>query len=226
MLWNNILDLFTLIMCETLCFLLLLSYIVFETSIQNLLNIFYKLLLIFRVSQVMPVVKSLPANSGDITLGEMGPPGLPWQLRWWNICLQCGRSGFDPWVRKIIWRRQWQPLQDTYLENPMDGGAWWSTDHGSLRVIHDWATSLHFRSIMGLSRWLSSEESACQCRRHRRHGLGRSGGEHSNSFQYPCLDNTMCRGAWQAKVHSFSKSQTHLKQLSTHTLIHNVKILI
>ena len=25
-------------------------------------------------------------------------------------CLpKCGRSGFDPWVRKILWRRKWQP---------------------------------------------------------------------------------------------------------------------
>ena len=24
-------------------------------------------------------------------------------------CLQCGRPGFDPWVRKILWRRKWQP---------------------------------------------------------------------------------------------------------------------
>ena len=23
--------------------------------------------------------------------------------------LQCGRPGFDPWVRKILWRREWQP---------------------------------------------------------------------------------------------------------------------
>ena len=27
-----------------------------------------------------------------------------------NICLQCGRSGFDPWVRKSLWRRKWQPI--------------------------------------------------------------------------------------------------------------------
>ena len=26
-----------------------------------------------------------------------------------SICLQCGRPGFDPWVRKIPWRRKWQP---------------------------------------------------------------------------------------------------------------------
>ena len=25
-----------------------------------------------------------------------------------NVCLQCGRPGFDPWVRKIPWRREWQ----------------------------------------------------------------------------------------------------------------------
>ena len=27
----------------------------------------------------------------------------------WSVCLQCGRPGFDPWVRKIPWRRKWQP---------------------------------------------------------------------------------------------------------------------
>ena len=34
---------------------------------------------------------------------------LPWWLRWWRVCLQCGRLGLDPWVRKIPWRRNWQP---------------------------------------------------------------------------------------------------------------------
>ena len=34
------------------------------------------------------------------------------------------------------------PVQYSCLENPMDGGAWWATVHGSLRVGHDWATSL------------------------------------------------------------------------------------
>jgi len=35
--------------------------------------------------------------------------GLPWWLRGLSVCLQCGRPGFDPWVRKIPWRRKWQP---------------------------------------------------------------------------------------------------------------------
>ena len=39
------------------------------------------------------------------------------------------RSGFDPWVWKIPWRRAWQPLQCSCLENPMDRGAWQATVH-------------------------------------------------------------------------------------------------
>ena len=35
--------------------------------------------------------------------------GLPLWLRWQRIHLQCGRPGFDPWVGKIPWRREWQP---------------------------------------------------------------------------------------------------------------------
>ena len=34
------------------------------------------------------------------------------------------------------------PLQYSCLENPMDGGAWCATVHGSLGVGYDWATSL------------------------------------------------------------------------------------
>ena len=29
-------------------------------------------------------------------------------LRWLSVCLQCGRPGFDPRVRKIPWIRKWQ----------------------------------------------------------------------------------------------------------------------
>ena len=37
------------------------------------------------------------------------------------------------------------PLQYSCLENPMDRGVWWATVHGSLRVRHDWVTSLSLR---------------------------------------------------------------------------------
>ena len=45
-----------------------------------------------------------------------------------------------------------------------------------------------------------------------------SGGRHGNPLQYSCLENTMDRGALQVIVHRVSKSQTQLKQLSTHLL--------
>ena len=43
---------------------------------------------------------------------------------------QYRRHGFNLWVKKIPWRRKWQPLQYSCLENPMDGGAWEATVHG------------------------------------------------------------------------------------------------
>ena len=52
-------------------------------------------------------------------------------------------------------------------------------------------------------------------------GLGRSpGGGHGNPLQYSCLENPMDRRIWQGTVHRVQKSQTQLKQLSTHRLVH------
>ena len=48
---------------------------------------------------------------------------------------------FNPWVGKIPWRREWQPLQYSCLENPVDRGAWRATVHGGHRVRHNWATN-------------------------------------------------------------------------------------
>ena len=39
----------------------------------------------------------------------------------------------DPWVGKIPWRRDGNPLQSSSLENPMDKGAWWATVRGVTR---------------------------------------------------------------------------------------------
>ena len=58
------------------------------------------------------VVKNLPASAGDVK-----------------------RLRFNSWVRKILWRRAWQPLQYSCLENPMDRGAWQATVH---RVAKSW----------------------------------------------------------------------------------------
>ena len=42
-------------------------------------------------------------------------------------------------------------------------------------------------------------------------GLGRSPGEgNGDPLQYPCLENSMDRGAWWAIVHGVTKSRTRL----------------
>ena len=47
-------------------------------------------------------------------------------------------------------------------------------------------------------------------------GSGRSPGEGNGcSLQYPCLENLMDRGAWQATVRGVTKSGTRLKPLRT-----------
>ena len=53
-------------------------------------------------------------------------------------CRRYERHGFDPWVRKIPWRRAWQPTPVFLLENSMDRGAWWATVH---RDIKEWDTT-------------------------------------------------------------------------------------
>ena len=46
-------------------------------------------------------------------------------------CRRCKWWEFDPWVRKIPWKKAQQPTPvGSRLENPMDRGAWWA---------HSWA---------------------------------------------------------------------------------------
>ena len=66
------------------------------------------------------------------------------------ICLQCGRPGFDTWVRKIPWRRESYPLQYSILENSMD-----CLVHGVARVGHHWVSftfmAFEFNSVQSLN---------------------------------------------------------------------------
>ena len=50
-------------------------------------------------------------------------------------CQRHRRYGFDPWVRKIPWRSEWQPTPVFLLEDPMDRGAWQLTVHGSCKEL-------------------------------------------------------------------------------------------
>ena len=62
------------------------------------------------------------------------------QLR---IHLQCRRCRSDPRVRKIFWRREWEPTTVFCLGNPRDRGAWWATVHGISKELD---TTQHINS--------------------------------------------------------------------------------
>ena len=57
-----------------------------------------------------------------------------WLCRRLRICLQCWRPRFNPWVRKIPWRRAWQSTP-AWTEEP--GGL---QSRGLHRVGNGWAT--------------------------------------------------------------------------------------
>ena len=50
-----------------------------------------------------------------------------------SIHLPRKRAGFNPWVGKIPWRGNVNPLQYPCLGNPIDRGTWW----GQKRVGHN-----------------------------------------------------------------------------------------
>ena len=86
------------------------------------------------------------------------------------------------------------------------------TEHDNMRYL---------KICVGLPGWFSSKQSTCNAGDAGNEGLipgsGRSpGGENSNPLQYPCLENSMDRGAWWATVHGVEKSWSQT-WLSTHT---------
>ena len=67
---------------------------------------------------------------------------LPWWLRWWSVCLQCGRPRLHPWVGKIPWRRKWQPTPVL-----LPGKSHKHSTQGRKRVRK--AEQLHIHSVQG-----------------------------------------------------------------------------
>ena len=80
------------------------------------------------------------------------------------------------------------PLQYSYLENPVDRGAWWAAVHG----VSQYRTRL---------KWLSMH--AC---------IGEGNG---NPPQCSCLEDPRDGGAWWAAIYGVGQSQTRLKWLSS-----------
>ena len=66
---------------------------------------------------------------------------LPRWLSGKESACQCRRRGFDPWVRKVPWRRKWQPTRvflpgESHRWRNLAGYSLWSH-----RVRHDQATN-------------------------------------------------------------------------------------
>ena len=85
----------------------------------------------------------------------------------------------------------------------------WATHSFFLNFLNWYAHKIH---ILGLPRWLSGKESACQAGdAGSTPGSGTSPGEgNGNPLQYSCLGNPIDRGDWRATVHGVAKSQTRL----------------
>ena len=86
-----------------------------------------------------PLEEEMAVHSNILACEIPWTSELPWWLRRQRICLQCGRHEYNPWVRKIPWRRAWQPTlvflpeKSPWTEEP--GGL---QSMGSQRVGHDW----------------------------------------------------------------------------------------
>ena len=93
--------------------------------------------MIFKISLLLLVtgIHEIFAAVGPIRSVCTFRLGLPRWLSGKESAYQCRRCGFEPWVRKIPWRRKQQPLQYSCPENPMDREAWQATVH---RVAKSW----------------------------------------------------------------------------------------
>ena len=110
----------------------------FDSSACCLCDLFCLLSLQHYVLSLFPLASS--TSRDHIYIARL--LGLLW-------CLQCGRPGFDPWIRKIHWKRKWQPTPvllpgKSHDQRSMVGYSPWGCKES------DTTESLHFR-IMNVS---------------------------------------------------------------------------
>ena len=159
---------------------------------------------------------SIPGPGTKILQAKLVPKNKQTEKpRWWS----------GPSFQRVSLSRPWDsvfklpfgegngnPLRYSCLENPMNGGAWWLQSMGSLRVGHDWVTSLTLLRQEGLPWWLRGKE----CLPMQEMQVQFLGGEESpregngNPLQYSCLENPMDEEVWWATVHGVTKSWTQL----------------
>ena len=67
---------------------------------------------------------------------------------------QCKRHGFNPWVRKIPWRRKWQSILLFLPENPGGTGGSEVQDRGDMGMLMADSCSVQFsHSVMSDTLW-------------------------------------------------------------------------
>ena len=136
--------------------------------------------------------------------------GFPGRSAVKNLPISAGDTrdtGLIPESRRSSGVGNGNPLQYSWLENPMDRGTWQATVHGISTVRHVLAASFRFNRQQLISSWIliqwgfpggsvvknlpanPGDVSLIP-------GSGRSPGEDNvNPVQYSCLGNPMDRGA-------------------------------
>ena len=109
---------------------------------------------------------------------------LPWWHNGKESACQCKRLWFNPWFRKIPWRREWQPTP-VFLPGK---------SHGQ-------------RSLVGCSPW-GLEESDMTERLPFHFSLSCVGEGNGDPLQCSCLENPSDGGAWWASVYGVAQSRT------------------
>ena len=66
-------------------------------------------------------------------------------------------TGFNPWVRKILWRRECNPLQYSCLQNSKDRGALHLSAMSAKELIEDHITVI-WDNLTGRDTYVSVEE--------------------------------------------------------------------
>ena len=102
-------------------------------------------------SSVVPFscLQSFPESGSFLISWLFASGGLPWCSDGKSVCLQCGRPGFNPWVRKIPWRRKWQPTPVLLPGKSHGQRAWWTAVHWVTKNqtrLSDF-TSLHLHQL-------------------------------------------------------------------------------
>ena len=126
--------------------------------------------------------------------------------------MHCRRPGFDPWIRKIPWKRKWWPILvflpgECHGQKSLVGYSLWSR------------RELDMTEQLTLTHFIFRLKSSFMFFKYKfiyfiwrlitLHGEG-----NGTPLQYSCLENPMDGGAWWAAVHGVAKSRTRLSHFT------------